>query len=504
MTTNKTKQLLVIGNGMVGQHFIEQWLALQQHSSDWQLTVFAGEDRPAYDRVHLSDYFSDGDADKLQLVADSFYQDNKVQLKLNEPVLAIDRDSKTVSTAKASYAYDKLVMATGSYPFVPPISGNDQPHCLVYRTIADLEAINTSSDGARVGVVIGGGLLGLEAANALKLQGLEAHVVEFAPQLMPVQLDKDGGELLRSKIEQLGVSVHTDKATSSITAGSEQRLQLNFADGSVLQTDLIVFSAGIRPQDALGKDAGLELGTRGGIVINNQCQTSDSNIYAIGECALYQGQLFGLVAPGYQMARTAAAVLNGDDSLTFTGADMSTKLKLLGVDVGSIGDAHGRTPGSISLRYRNDLLGEYRKLVLSPDGKQLLGAVLVASWPGLRMGHVRDGQAPGAGFQLALDTLRELKRKQAEGVRGDDLQSLANRLGADPLQMQAVLEQLQQLDWVGLLDENQASSPPRYVMLVDWRSTRVAPLLKLTLLADGPGSAAIHKQWHNWLLADVL
>jgi membrane protein len=134
----------------------------------------------------------------------------------------------------------------------------------------------------------------------------------------------------------------------------------------------------------------------------------------------------------------------------------------------------------------------------------LLGAVLVASWPGLRMGHVRDGQAPGAGFQLALDTLRELKRKQAEGVHGDDLQSLANRLGADPLQMQAVLEQLQQLDWVGLLDENQASSPPRYVMLVDWRSTRVAPLLKLTLLADGPGSAAIHKQWHNWLLADVL
>ena len=376
MTTSTTKQLLVIGNGMVGQHFIEQFLA-QANATQWQVAVFAGEDRPAYDRVHLSDYFSDGDAGKLQLAADSFYSDNKVALKLSEPVLAIDRAAKTVTTAKARYFYDKLVLATGSYPFVPPIAGNDNAHCLVYRTIADLEAISASSRSAKVGVVIGGGLLGLEAANALKLQGLEAHVVEFAPQLMPVQLDKDGGELLRSKIEQLGVSVHTDKATSSITPGTEQRLQLNFADGSVLQTDLIVFSAGIRPQDTLGKDAGLELGARGGIVINNQCQTSDADIYAIGECALYQGQLFGLVAPGYQMARTAAAVLCGDTSQSFTGADMSTKLKLLGVDVGSIGDAHGRTPGSISLRYRNDLAGEYRKLVLSSDGKQLLGAVLV-------------------------------------------------------------------------------------------------------------------------------
>ncbi|CAM5225238.1 nitrite reductase large subunit [Alishewanella longhuensis] len=259
MTTSITKQLLVIGNGMVGQHFIEQFLN-QTETAQWQLTVFAGEDRPAYDRVHLSDYFSDGNAAKLQLVADSFYAENKVTLKLDEPVLAIDRDAKTVSTAKAHYCYDKLVLATGSYPFVPPIAGNDNQHCLVYRTIADLEAIRASSKGARTGVVIGGGLLGLEAANALKLQGLEAHVVEFAPQLMPVQLDKDGGELLRSKIAQLGVSVHTDKATSSISAGSEQRLQLNFSDGTVLQTDLIVFSAGIRPQDSLAKDAGLELG----------------------------------------------------------------------------------------------------------------------------------------------------------------------------------------------------------------------------------------------------
>ena len=396
MTTSTTKQLLVIGNGMVGQHFIEQFLS-QTDAAQWQVTVFAGEDRPAYDRVHLSDYFSDGDAGKLQLAADSFYSDNKVMLKLNEPVLAIDRAAKMVSTAKARYFYDKLVLATGSYPFVPPIAGNDNAHCLVYRTIADLEAISASSKDAKVGVVIGGGLLGLEAANALKLQGLDAHVVEFAPQLMPVQLDKDGGELLRCKIQQLGVSVHTDKATSSISAGSERRLQLNFSDGSVLQTDLIVFSAGIRPQDTLGKDAGLELGARGGIVINNQCQTSDADIYAIGECALWQGQLFGLVAPGYQMARTAAAVLCGDTSQSFTGADMSTKLKLLGVDVGSIGDAHGRTPGSISLRYRNDLAGEYRKLVLSSDGKQLLGGGggIVGHAPQYEPGRVRAQRRAG-------------------------------------------------------------------------------------------------------------
>ncbi|MEN3158451.1 nitrite reductase large subunit NirB [Alkalimonas sp. NCh-2] len=388
--TKPSKQLMVVGNGMVGQHFLEQWLSQQVGSDDWHVTVFAAENRPAYDRVHLSEYFQlmqktpSTEQPPLQLASNDFYQQPQLSLKLNEPVLAIDRQQQQLRTAHGSYHYDALVLATGSYPFVPPIEGREQPHCLVYRTLDDLEAIYQSSQGASSGVVIGGGLLGLEAANALKQLGLQAHVVEFAPQLMPVQLDAAGGSMLRQQIEALGVQVHTDKATQRIVKstqrtgeGKEHRLQLEFNDGSSLATDLVVFSAGIRPQDALAKAAGLELGERGGIVIDSSCRTSDPAIYAIGECALWQGQLFGLVAPGYQMARTAAAVLAGDSSASFQGADMSTKLKLLGVDVGSIGDAHGRTPGAVSLYYRNDKAGHYRKLVLDQDGKQLLGAVLV-------------------------------------------------------------------------------------------------------------------------------
>jgi len=374
----QTIKLIVIGNGMVGQHFLEQLVEKsQQQSLSFDIQVFGAEPVAAYDRVHLSEYFQSQNAEKLMLAAPDFYQQHDIKLHLHEAVLAIDPATKTVSTANGEYKYDQLVLATGSYPFVPPIPGNTLPHCLVYRTLEDLDAIYQSSQNATTGVVIGGGLLGLEAANALKMLGLEAHVVEFAPRLMPVQLDPDAGELLKAKIQALGVTVHTEKATAQICAGSEKRLQLQFTDGQTLETDLIVFSAGIRPQDALAKAAGLTLGERGGIVINDQCQTSDADIFAIGECALWNNQIFGLVAPGYQMARAAAARLCLDAEPKFLGADMSTKLKLLGVDVGSIGDAHGKTPGAISLRYRNDQSGVYRKLVLSKDGKKLLGAVLV-------------------------------------------------------------------------------------------------------------------------------
>ncbi len=184
----------------------------------------------------------------------------------------------------------------------------------MYRTINDLKAIAASGKQSRVGVVIGGGLLGLEAANALQNMALETHVVEFAPQLMAVQLDEGGGALLRQKIEALGVNVHTSKATEKIVTGDQCRYKLIFADGTELDTDMVVFSAGIRPQDALAKQAGLTIGERGGIVINDQCQTSDADIYAIGECALWNNRIFGLVAPGYKMARVAASTVCGIDA----------------------------------------------------------------------------------------------------------------------------------------------------------------------------------------------
>ncbi|ROU01318.1 nitrite reductase large subunit [Marinobacter sp. R17] len=370
------KTLIVIGNGMVGHHFLEQF-AETPAAADYDIHVFGEEPLIAYDRVHLSEYFGGSTHADLALGTTEDYAAKGLTLHLDEPVTELDRDNRKVLTPKGEYTYDAVVLATGSYPFVPPIDGHDRDHCLVYRTLADLDAIRASAEGRKTGVVVGGGLLGLEAANALKSLGLEAHVVEFAPRLMPVQLDADGGALLKRKIEELGVQVHTEKATTAIVPGEEARLRMNFSDDTHLETDLIVFSAGIRPQDTLARSSGLEIGERGGIVIDDQCTTSDPQVFAIGECALWDNRIFGLVAPGYTMARTLAARLNQDAEAGFRGADMSTKLKLLGVDVGSIGDAHGATPGARNIRINDEQAGTYGRLVISEDGKKLLGAILV-------------------------------------------------------------------------------------------------------------------------------
>jgi len=370
-------QILVIGNGMVGHHFIEQ---LRQRDAGCSVTVLCGEPQLAYDRVYLSSYFTGTPFSELSMSTEQWYQEQQVDLQLNCWVERIVPTERLVYCRDGRvYSYEKLVLATGSYPFVPPIPGNDQPHCLVYRTLQDLQDIEASAAQSKVGVVIGGGLLGLEAANALKQLGLETHVVEFAPQLMAVQLDQAGGALLAQKIQQLGVTVHTGKATQAIAPGTQNRYQLQFADGSALETDLVLFSAGIRPYDQLARSSGLVVGERGGIAINGQCQTSDADIYAIGECALWQQKIFGLVAPGYQMARVVADQLVNQQraTLTFSGADMSTKLKLLGVEVGSIGDAYAKTPGAMSYLFTDPKAGHYKKLVVSPNGKKLLGAVLV-------------------------------------------------------------------------------------------------------------------------------
>lgn len=369
-----TMNVVVIGNGMVGHHFVNELIS---QDSNISIQVFCGEPRPAYDRVHLSEFFAGKSADDLALTTTEFYQENKIDFHVDTKITQIDRERKTVTTHTGqSFPYDKLILATGSYPFVPPIPGNDGEHCLVYRTIEDLEAIQASAAVSQVGVVIGGGLLGLEAANALKQLGLETHVIEFAPQLMAVQVDVRGGNILKNKIEQLDVQVHTATATEKIAPGSKHRYCLHFSDGNTLDTDLILFSAGIRPQDTLARSAELSIGERGGIIINDHCQTSDPDIYAIGECALWNERIFGLVAPGYTMARTAVSHLCAGD-LTFTGADMSTKLKLLGVDVASIGDAHEKTAGAQSYTYEDQPNQIYKKIVIDQSGKKLLGAVLI-------------------------------------------------------------------------------------------------------------------------------
>ncbi|HEY6529095.1 MAG TPA: nitrite reductase large subunit NirB [Cellvibrionaceae bacterium] len=372
----KKHKILVVGNGMVGHKFIDN--IIQHPQADlYEVITFAEEPRLAYDRVQLSKYFSGSTADDLMLTSETYYQENGIKYLLSEKVISIDTANNSVVTTNGRCEdYDTLVLATGSYPFVPPLPGKEQPHCLVYRTIEDLEDITASAAVSKVGVVVGGGLLGLEAAKALQDLGLQTHVVEFAPRLMAVQLDEAGGNLLRRKIQALNVQVHTEKNTKEIVAGETCRYRMNFADGSYLETDMILFSAGIRPQDELARASHIKIGERGGIAVNNNCQTSVDNIYAIGECALWDNKIFGLVAPGYQMAKVAAShILGGSEQ--FLGADMSTKLKLLGVDVASIGDAHGRTPGCISYVFQDGVKEVYKRLIVSADGKKLLGAVLV-------------------------------------------------------------------------------------------------------------------------------
>jgi nitrite reductase (NADH) large subunit len=374
MTTKKT--LVVIGNGMVGQSFLASLVA-SSIKDEYKIVTFCEEPRAAYDRVHLSEFFSGKTAEELSMVEPGFFEEHGITIHIGDKAAKIYRMAKTVLSEKGvSIAYDKLVFATGSYPFVPPVPGHDRPQCLVYRTIEDLEAMAAAAKTGKIGTVIGGGLLGLEAAKALKDLGLTTHVVQFAPRLMEMQMDDAGGAMLRRKIEELGITVHTGKNTIDITDGVDCINKLVFADGDELETDLVLFSAGIRPRDELARDCALQVGARGGIVIDNQCKTSDPDIYAIGECALWNDKIFGLVAPGYAMARTVVADLAGE-AASFTGADMSTKLKLMGVDVASIGDVHAKSQGALVYSYQNGDNGIYKRLVVSQDKKQLLGAVLV-------------------------------------------------------------------------------------------------------------------------------
>jgi len=247
MNSEQKKNLVIIGNGMVGHHFVSEWQK-QPEAANWQLHIIGEEKVSAYDRVHLSEYFQGKSHADLAYCQESDYINQDIKTYLGVKSTGIDREKQHVQLDNGeSIAYDKVVLATGSYPFVPPIPGHENDRSFVYRTLDDLDAIKAASEGRTTGVVIGGGLLGLEAANALKSLGLKTHVIEFAPRLMPVQLDEPAGALLKSKIEELGVSVHTQTGTQSIETTKDDRLKLTFGEGEPLETDVLVFSAGIRP-----------------------------------------------------------------------------------------------------------------------------------------------------------------------------------------------------------------------------------------------------------------
>ncbi|MEU0549333.1 nitrite reductase large subunit NirB [Micromonospora sp. NPDC005979] len=374
--------LVVVGNGMVGQRFVDA-LRARDPQGHWRVTVLAEERRPAYDRVRLSAYFDGVGEEELNVHT----PDDGVRLRLGEPATAIDRERRVVSTAEGDYPYDALVLATGSYPFVPPVPGVDLPGVFVYRTLDDLAAIRAYAAGRRVGAVIGGGLLGLEAANALRLLGLSTDVVEFAPRLMPVQVDQAGGAMLRRYVQDLGVRTHLGVATTAIRAGADGAVAaLELSDGRVVDAELVVVAAGIRPRDELARAAGLPMGPRGGVLVDETCRTADERVWAVGECAAVDGTCHGLVAPGYATAEVVADRLVGG-AATFPGADTATKLKLLGVDVASFGDAHGTTEGCLDVTFTDPATRVYAKLVLSDDAHTLLGGVLVgdaSAYPTLR------------------------------------------------------------------------------------------------------------------------
>ncbi|WP_329127727.1 nitrite reductase large subunit NirB [Streptomyces sp. NBC_01465] len=372
-----TPTIVVVGHGMVGQRFLEA-LVERGLTSTCRVVVLCEEPRPAYDRVKLTSYFSGSTPAELSLVEGDFMAANNIELHLGDPATAVDRTARTVTARSGQvFTYDTLVLATGSYPFVPPVPGKDATGCFVYRTIEDLLAIEEYAKTARTGAVVGGGLLGLEAAGALKGLGLDTHIVEFAPRLMPVQIDEGGGAALLRTIENMGLAVHTGVGTQAVTtdaAGAVSGMELS--DGSTVAADLVVFSAGVRPRDQLARECGLLVGERGGIKVDEQCRTSDPAVFAIGECALAaDGRVYGLVAPGYEMAETAADTIAEKEN-AFNGADLSTKLKLLGVDVASFGDAHGSAEGCLDVVYSDSRSGIYKKLVVSPEGA-LLGGVLV-------------------------------------------------------------------------------------------------------------------------------
>jgi nitrite reductase (NADH) large subunit len=374
-----TRTLVVAGHGMVAHRLVEAVRA-EDPAGTWKIVVLAEEARPAYDRVGLTSYVDGWDPAKLALPGADYAGDDQVELRLGDPVVAIDRERRTVTTrAGFEQSYDALVLATGSRPFVPPVKGHDLPGVFVYRTIEDLDAIRVAAGkpgrGRRSALVIGGGLLGLEAAKALRDMGLSPHVVEMGPRLMPLQIDEGGGGLLRRLITGLDVTVHTGTSTEAIDADGD-RLFVRLGNGTELDLDLVVFSAGIRPRDELARESGLDVGARGGIAVDLSCRTADENIYAIGECAAVDGRVYGIVAPGYAMAEVVAAQLTGGEA-TFPDPDMSTKLKLMGVDVASFGDAHGATEGSLEVVFNDAVAGSYKKLVVSDDSRTLLGGVLV-------------------------------------------------------------------------------------------------------------------------------
>lgn len=377
-----TSDVVVVGAGMVAHRFVESLLRTEAGSPT--VTVIGEEARAPYDRVGLTSSFSGATDEDLSLDTE-ILADERVRFFGDDRVVDIDRPRRTVRTASGLvHSYGTLVLATGSYAMRPAVDGAELPGCFVYRTLDDVAAIRafvarrTERLGRPLrGTVIGGGLLGLEAAGALQGLDVTCTVVQSSDRLMSAQLDLAGGTILRRLIESKGIAVRTNARTTRLDPDASGAVAaLQFQDGSMHPADIVIFTVGVRPQDTLARHAQLAVHPSGGVLIDSRCRTADEHILAIGEVANFEGRSVGLVAPGYAMAEVAATRLLGGDA-TFPGFDDSTKLKLSGVDVASFGDAMAVTPNALDVVYTDPVNGVYKKLVLSDDAKTLLGGILV-------------------------------------------------------------------------------------------------------------------------------
>ncbi|MFF0910944.1 nitrite reductase large subunit NirB [Microbacterium enclense] len=375
--------VVVVGAGMVAHRFVESLLA-RDVDGRWRVTVLGDERRAPYDRVGLTGYFGGRSADDLALDPASLAHE-RVRVETDARVVSIDRANRTVTTASGDvHTYDRLVLATGSYAARLALDGFDSRGCFVYRTLDDVIALRDwvarrSAELGRPlrGAVVGGGLLGLEAAGALQAEGVAPFVLQSNERLMSAQLDLGGAKALQRLIEERGIDVRTSSVTTRVDADKTGAVcGLELRDGSWEPVDVVVFTVGVRPRDELARAAELRVDPRGGVVIDAGCETSDPAVLAIGEVASYDGQCVGLVAPGYAMAEIAATRLLGGEA-AFDGFDTSAKLKLSGVEVASFGDAFAETPNALDVTYADPVSGVYKKLVLSDDAQTLLGGILV-------------------------------------------------------------------------------------------------------------------------------
>lgn len=370
VSDSSKERLVVLGNGMAAGRVLEE--LFKRAPDRYEVTIFGAEPRVNYDRIMLSPVLA-GEKTFEDIIVhdDDWYAQHNIDLRKAEPVVAIDRAARTVRTvAGATQPYDKLIVATGSRPILIPVPGAELPGVVTFRDLDDVDAMLAAAAKGGRAVVIGGGLLGLEAAAGLALKGMTTSVIHLMPTLMERQLDPSAAYLLQRAIEKRGIEILTGANTSAIL-GSEKVEGVRLEDGRTLPADLVVMAVGIRPNTVLAKEAGLEV--KRGLVVDDFLRTSDENIFAVGECVEHRGQCYGLVAPLYEMAKTLAATLAGDETQGYAGSVMSTKLKVTGVDLFSAGDfSEGDDKDEIVLR--DPSRGVYKRVVLRND--RIVGAVL--------------------------------------------------------------------------------------------------------------------------------